>query len=105
MARVARYTFGARGEAYLASGQGNAAAAEFQKILSTAALSGTAGRERWRIWEWRVRMHSKREPRRVRKLTPPASGRSQLIRISSRSGRTPTRTFRFSSLRKPSTQS
>jgi eukaryotic-like serine/threonine-protein kinase len=35
-----------RGEAYLAAGQGNAAAAEFQKILDHVASSGTAGRER-----------------------------------------------------------
>ena len=39
-----------RGEAYLAAGQGNAAASEFQKILTTTGLSGAAGLERWRVW-------------------------------------------------------
>ena len=58
-----------RGEAYLAAGQGEAAAVEFQKISTTAASSGTAGRERWRIWAWLVPMLCSREPRRGRMLT------------------------------------
>ena len=36
----------------------------FRRFSTTAASSGTAGRERWRIWEWRVRMPCSRELRR-----------------------------------------
>jgi hypothetical protein len=45
------YNMYTRGEAYLATGQASAAAASFRKSSTTAGLSGTAGRERWRIWE------------------------------------------------------
>jgi hypothetical protein len=38
-----------RGQAYLAAQQGTEAAAEFRRSWTTAALSGIAGRERWRI--------------------------------------------------------
>jgi hypothetical protein len=81
-----------RGEAYLASGQGSAAAAEFQKILDHSASSGTAGQERWRVWEWRTQTPCNREPRRERMLMLPASVRSPPTKISSPSGKTPTPT-------------
>jgi len=48
----ARHPSVAAGEAYVAPDRA-ALAGEFQKILDhTAASSGIAGRERWRIWEW-----------------------------------------------------
>ena len=82
-----------RGEAYLAAGQGSAAAAEFQKILDhSGALSGTAGQERWHIWAWLVPTPCNRKLRRERMPMPPASGRSPPTKISSRSGETPTPT-------------
>jgi hypothetical protein len=81
-----------RGEAYLAAGQGSAAAAEFQKMPDHAASSGTAGRERYRIWEWLVRTLWGRESRRARMPMQPASGRSPPTKISSPSGKTPTPT-------------
>jgi len=41
-----------RGEAYVAAGQGKRLPPpSFRRSSTTAALSGTAGRERWRIWE------------------------------------------------------
>ena len=65
----------------------------FRRSSTTAASSGTAGRERWRIWAWLVRMLCSREPRRERMPMPPASVRSPPTRISSPSGKTPTPTF------------
>ncbi len=67
--------------------------ASFRKYSTTAALSGTAGRERWRIWAWLVLTLYSRELRRERMLTPLASGRSAPTRSSSRSGRTRTPMF------------
>ena len=64
----------------------------FRKSSTTAASSGTAGRERWRIWEWLGPMPCKREPRRERMPMPPASAHSPPTKISSPSGKTPTPT-------------
>ena len=64
----------------------------FRRSSTTAASSGTAGRERWRIWEWLVPMPCRRELRRERMPMPPASGRSPPTKISSPSGKTPTPT-------------
>jgi hypothetical protein len=41
------------GEAYLAAGQGRPPRS-FRKLSTIAGSSGTAGRERWPIWEWLV---------------------------------------------------
>ena len=76
-----------------------------RRFSTTAALSGTAGRERWRIWEWLVPTPCSREPRRVRMPMPPASGHSPPTKISSPSGKTPTPTSPSSSKPKPSTRS
>jgi hypothetical protein len=43
-----------RGEAYLAAGQGGAAATEFQKILDHSGIVWNCWTERWRIWAWPV---------------------------------------------------
>jgi serine/threonine protein kinase/Flp pilus assembly protein TadD len=86
------YPIYVRGLAYLAAGQGSAAAAKFQKILTTAASSGTAGRERWRVWARLVPMPCNREPRKAQMPMPPASGRSLPTKSSSLSGKTPTPT-------------
>ena len=48
----------------------------FRRFSITAALSGIAGQERWRIWAWLVRMPCGGEPSRERMPMPPASGRS-----------------------------
>ena len=84
-----------RGEAYLASGQGNAAAAEFQKILDHSGIV-------WNCWTGALahlavarRMPCRRELRRERMPMPPASGRLPPIKISLRSGKTPTQTSPF----------
>ena len=81
-----------RGEAYLAAGQGNAAAAEFQKILDHSGIV-------WNCWTGALAhlgvaraMLCSLEPRRVQMPMPPASGRSPRTRISSPSGKTPTPT-------------
>jgi len=78
-----------RGEAYLAAGQGSAAAAEFQKIVDHSGIVWNCWPERWRIWTWLVPMPRSREPRREPMPMPPASGRSPPTKISSRSGKTP----------------
>jgi len=39
------------------------------------ALYRTAGRERWRNWAWRVRMHCNRELHKALMPTPPEAGR------------------------------
>ena|ERR1700729_2655864 len=36
--------------------------ASFRRFSTTAASSGTAGRERWRTWEWLARMPCSRKP-------------------------------------------
>jgi hypothetical protein len=81
-----------RGEAYLAAGQGTAAAAEFQKILDHSGIV-------WNCWTGALahlgvaRANAlQREPRRERMPMPPASGRSPPTKISSPSGKTPTPT-------------
>ena len=81
-----------RGKAYLTAGQGTQAAAEFHKFSTTAASSGTVGREPWRIWVLRVRTRCSGEPRRARMPTLPASVRLPLTKTSSPSGKTPTPT-------------
>ena len=45
-----------RGEAYLLCGQAVLPPPSFRRFSTTAASSGTAGRERWHIWEWRGQM-------------------------------------------------
>jgi hypothetical protein len=81
-----------RGEAYLAAAQGNAAAAEFQKILDHSGIV-------WNCWTGAlahlgvaVPMPCSREPRRERTPMPPASGHSPPTKTSSPSGKTPTPT-------------
>jgi tetratricopeptide (TPR) repeat protein len=64
----------------------------FRRSSTTAASSGIAGGERWRIWAWRVPTPCSREHRRERMPMPLASGRSPPTKISSRSGKTPTPT-------------
>jgi hypothetical protein len=71
-----------------------------RRSSTTAASCGTAGREPWRIWEWRVAMHCSRELHKARMLMLPASAHSPPRKISSRSGKTPTLTSPSSSLRK-----
>jgi hypothetical protein len=60
-----------RGEAYLAAGQGSAAA-EFRKILDHAAWCGTVGQEHWRIGKLLAPALCKQSPHRARMPTPPA---------------------------------
>jgi hypothetical protein len=43
-----------RGQAYLAAGQGSAAAAEFQKILDHDGIAWNCWTGRWHIWAWLV---------------------------------------------------
>jgi len=64
----------------------------FKRYSTTTGSSGTAGRGRWRISEWRVPTPWRREHRRGRMPMLPASVRSLLTRISSPSGKTPTPT-------------
>jgi tetratricopeptide (TPR) repeat protein len=45
-------------------GTGQRPRPSFRRFSTTAALFGTAGRERWRIWEWRARMPCSQEVRR-----------------------------------------
>ena len=87
------YPMYVRGEAYLAAGQGMQPRPSFRRFSTTAASSGTAGRERWRIWGWLGRMPCSQEPRREQMPMPPASVRSPLIKTSSPSGRMPIQTF------------
>ena len=81
------------GEAYLAAGQGRAAATEFQKILDHSGIV-------WNCWTGALAhlgvarantLQSKR--RRARTPMPPASGHLPPTRTSSPSGKTPTPTF------------
>ena len=81
-----------RGEAYLAAGQGTLPPPSSRRFSTTAASSGTAGREHWRISAWHVPTPCRREPRRERTPMLPASGRSPPTKISSPSGKTPTPT-------------
>ena len=67
----------------------------FRRFSTTAASSGTAGREHWRTWASLAPTPCK--------ATPPKPRRP--IRLSSRFGKTPTLTFRFSSLPRRSTRS
>jgi hypothetical protein len=53
----------------------------------------SARRGHWRIWEWLVPTHCRREPRRERMPTLPVSGHLPPTKISSLSGKTPTPTF------------
>jgi hypothetical protein len=80
-----------RGDAYLASGQGTAAAAEFQRILdhSGIVLNCWTGAL---VHLGVVRMRWKRELPKGRKPTPHAFGLSPLTKTSSPSGKTPTPT-------------
>jgi serine/threonine protein kinase len=64
----------------------------FRRFSTTAASSGTVGRERWRIWAWLVPTPCSREPRREQMPMPPAFGHSPPTKISSPSGKTPTPT-------------
>ena len=82
-----------RGEAYLATGQGSAAAAEFQKILDHSGIV-------WNCWTGALahlgvaRANAlEAELHRVRMPMLPASGPSPPTKIFSRSGKTPTPTF------------
>jgi hypothetical protein len=72
-----------RGEAYLATNQGSAAAAEFQGFSITPAWLRTNRSAHWRIWDWDG-------PTFLWKIRAKAN---QLTRTSSRSGKTLTRTF------------
>jgi eukaryotic-like serine/threonine-protein kinase len=63
-----------------------------RRFSTTAASSGTAGRERWCVWAWRGRMRCRQKPLRERTPTSLAVAPSPLTKISSRSGRTPTLT-------------
>jgi len=72
-----------RGEAYLAAGQGSAAAVEFQKILDHGGIVWIAGQEQWLIWEWLAPMHCSRRSCSGRMPTPTASARSRRTKISS----------------------
>jgi len=81
-----------RGEAYLAAGQGSAAAAEFQKILDHGGIVWNCWTGAWRIWAWLVRTPYSREPRRERMPMPPESGTRRLQGFPQRSGKTPTPT-------------
>ena len=94
-----------RGEVYLATGHGSAAAAEFQKIIDHSGMCGTAGREPWRVWAWLAPTHCSREPRRERMPMPLASGRSPPTKIFSPSGKTPSPTSPSRSKRGRSTRS
>ena len=78
-----------RGEAYLAAGQGSAAAAEFQKILDHSGIV-------WNCWTGALAhlgvacanaLESRTSQERM--PIPPASGHSPPIKIFSHSGKTP----------------
>ena len=79
-----------RGEAYLAAGQGSAAAAEFQKILDHSGIVWNCWTGALRVWAWRARMPCRREPHKARMPMPPAFERSPPTKIFSPSGKTPT---------------
>ena len=79
-----------RGEAFSRLGRAALPPPSFRRFSTTAASSGTVGRERWRILAWLVPMPCSREPRRERTPMPPASGRSPPTKISSPSGKMPT---------------
>jgi tetratricopeptide (TPR) repeat protein len=61
-----------RGETYLAAGRAPLLPPSFRKFSTSAGSSGTAGRERWRIWDWRVPMLCNRELCREQMPMPPA---------------------------------
>ena len=63
-----------RGAAYLADGQGSAAAAESEIFDRDGPLELL--RERWRIWVSLVPTRRSGKPRKERRRTQPASGRS-----------------------------
>ncbi len=66
----------------------------FRRFSTTAGSCGIAGRERWRVWDWRGQTLCKRKLQgRARMPMPPAFGRSPLTKIFSRCGKTPTPTF------------
>jgi eukaryotic-like serine/threonine-protein kinase len=79
-----------RGEAYLAVGQGTAAADEFQKVLDHSGLVGNCWTGALAHLGVAVPTLCSRELRREGMPTPPASGRSPPTKISSLSGKTPT---------------
>ena len=95
-----------RGEAYLAAGQGTAAAAEFQKIIDHSGIV-------WNCWTGalahlglaRCRRPASEEPRGVWMPILPAPGHFWPTRISSRSGKTPTPASPSSSKPRRSTRS
>ena len=64
----------------------------FRRLSTTAASSGTAGREHWRIWAWLAPTPCRRELRKALMPTLPASALSPPTKTSSRSGKTPTPT-------------
>src|SRR5579862_9143317 len=55
----------------------------FRRFSITAASSGIAGRERWRVWELRVRTLSKRKPRKAQPPMLSASVHSPPTRTTS----------------------
>jgi hypothetical protein len=80
-----------RGKTYLAAEQGNAAAAEFEKILKHSGIV-------WNCWTGalahlgmaRANALQAKTSRGERMPLPPDSGRSPPTKISSPSGKTPT---------------
>jgi hypothetical protein len=52
-----------------------------KKFSTTPASSGTAGREHWRIWAWRVQTPCSREPRKVRCRCRTRQGARRLQRL------------------------
>jgi hypothetical protein len=94
-----------RGEAYLAAGQARTLPPSSRKSSPTAVSSGTAGREPWRIWAWRVRMRCKRKLHKALMQMPRVSALSPPTKTSSPSGKTPTPTSPSTSKPKPSTRS
>src|SRR5579863_6622062 len=76
-----------------------------RRFSTIAALCGTAGQERWHIWEWREQMRCKPKLHKARMPMQPAFARSPPTRISSLSGKTPTLTSPSSSKPRRSTRS
>ena len=64
----------------------------FRKSSTTAASFGIAGREPWRIWEWRVRTRCRRQLHKAQTPMLLAPVPSPPTKISSPSGKTPTPT-------------
>ena len=93
-----------RGEVYLAGGQGLLRPPSSRELLTTTASSGTAGRDHWPGWAWPVQRPCWSGTRRVRPGMPmPAEFRPAITKTSSSSGKTPTRTFLSTNMRRPST--